>query len=253
MSHSPTVQARQLTALAQLSTPEELRLVRFDGTLEDLADYQSGRHRVGWHTQAEPRVGDLLISTVGVGLSRVIVSVSKAHDVTPTRTYWDPATDVRLVPPIAWSSLTAATGARPRPTFTGPAARRVLDGLHDLILNPVYPSDTEVTRRTTQCRRDRSPANRAFVIAESQGICAACRTNYLERFGALAYRALEAHHLTPLGTRVDEKIETSTDELIALCGACHNLVHGYEDPKAGLQAVTAVWTEATSGTPAPRS
>ena len=42
--------------------------------------------------------------------------------------------------------------------------------------------------------------------------------------------SLEVHHLRPLGEADETEVETEPAELVAVCGACHNLLHSSTQP-----------------------
>lgn len=52
---------------------------RCDGSYEELVAYRSGSDEPGWHVVAPPRIGDLLVGTVGQGATRIIVNVNRVE------------------------------------------------------------------------------------------------------------------------------------------------------------------------------
>lgn len=65
-------------------------------------------------------------------------------------------------------------------------------------------------------------AKRKFKKAHGRLYCEACEFNFQEKYGSLGKDYIEALHVTPLS---QGKRQTSTDELVMLCGNCHRMVH----------------------------
>lgn len=218
----------------------DARLVRCQGSLAELRDYRNGSTETGWQLTRSARRRDLLISCVGQGKSRMVVSLCVVEGHEKGIALWDPATDVPVTSPVAWSDVMHAAGlpARAREMYDGPERDAVLDGLVRCIRDVVVLSDEEGEQRLTVCR-ERSRANREAKLAASDGSCEACGTNLLQLFPDRGRRALEVHHRVPLSSRPKGVLHTTLADLAVLCATCHRLVHA--DPDVRIDQVRARW------------
>lgn len=58
--------------------------------------------------------------------------------------------------------------------------------------------------------------------------CESCGVHLPDAYGPLADGFIEAHHRLPLA-RVEDQIETKTEDLAMLCPTCHRMIHRLED------------------------
>lgn len=102
------------------------------------------------------------------------------------------------------------------------------DSLPDLdqIVISVWEGDKKFV---THLRRERDPkiieAKKKQVLKETGRLkCEVCGFDFREKYGELGENFAEAHHKTPLSA-VEDKIETTLDDLAILCSNCHRMVH----------------------------
>jgi hypothetical protein len=87
------------------------------------------------------------------------------------------------------------------------------------------PSKQREGRTGTTAQRERSRANREYLIARSTGVCPCCARDLaaeLPRGRGLS--GLQVHHLTRVGSRTDWEFDTDLDELAVVCATCHVLL-----------------------------
>lgn len=217
-------------------------IARCDGTLEELHAYLDGSDEPGWQvaTKAVKR-GDLLLSSIGVGETRVLVSFSLVEGVRHDMVHWEDETDVALRPAVTWQAVMERAGFSRKRAWTALTASELtafVDALVETLRSDADVSDKEGQRELRSCRK-RSSKNRARKLLEAEGICSGCETNLWEYFGTRGNRGLEVHHVTPLSEQNEGVVETRLSELIVLCATCHRLIHA--DPEHSLEALQASW------------
>lgn len=81
---------------------------------------------------------------------------------------------------------------------------------------------------------------RAACLAAAGGICAGCTADFAALLDGAGECALEVHHLHPLADRPDDTVETMLNDVVALCAACHRIMHSPAKPNlAQLQQAWA--------------
>lgn len=230
--------ARRIGDLVPTST-QAWGISRCDGTYEELVAYRSGSNEPGWHVVVSPRVGDLLVGTVGLGAARIIVNVNRVEGLSSGHVMWAEATDVPVIPSLGWSAVAARAGrfSRPWGRLDGDDAAEFVRALVAEMQSRVDTPESEGTRRISQCR-DRSKKNRLRKLDHAKGTCEGCGQNYRVGFGTRGDRALEVHHLKPLG-QSPGAVRTSLSDLAVLCATCHRLLHADLDLR--LEAVQVGW------------
>lgn len=100
-----------------------------------------------------------------------------------------------------------------------------LSGAHEISASAAFP-ESRVWRSHTSLERRVMPA--AVVKAHRGLICEGCGLDAKKRFGDLANRVIEAHHLTPVAAMPEEGREVTVSDFAVLCATCHRLIHGLE-------------------------
>ena len=233
-------QAAEVRRIAKLAR-HDATLVRCDGTPSELTDYRAGSDLVGWQCSSTPRRHDLLISTVGQGRMRMIVSICLVESVSRTgAALWEWDTDVSIKPAVMWHETMQAARLPTRawPSSNGADLHAVIDGLADCLERQADVSVTEGARQLRACR-ERSAINRTKMLERAVGTCEACRVNLRELFGVRGDRGLEVHHRVPLSKRAPGPVRTSLSELMVLCATCHRLIHA--DPDLSMERLKVGW------------
>lgn len=238
---------QQANAVSRIQTMARANasIVRCDGTFAEHRTYLEGSKDLGWKLAGRPVRGDLLLSVIGSGRSRVIVSVCRVEKMERGSAVWANETDVTISPPVPWLSVMGASGL-PRSgqawsVLTESKRSAFLDALIQVLRSNADVANKEGKRQLTSCRR-RSRANRQLKLDEAGGVCAGCNVNLRAGFGARGDRGLEVHHLTPLSTQDEGEVMTSLSDLIVLCATCHRLLHA--DPELNLDTLRAGWISA---------
>ncbi|WP_344192683.1 HNH endonuclease [Pedococcus aerophilus] len=216
------------------------RVVRCDGNLDELEQYWRGGDQPGWHLAHTVRQKDLLLSTVGRGRARMVVSLCRVEQVKSGDAVWSAKTDVMIKPRVSWQALLSEAGldATGRGQFAGDDGDALVEALARLIEGVRDTSETEGERQMKSCRA-RSTTNRGAAIDKVDGECQGCRRNLRDLFGLRGDRGLDAHHIVPLSERGTGMVETNVDDLLVLCATCHRLLHAtlspYPDDLVDLQ------------------
>ena len=238
---TPRRQAAEVRRIASL--PQEAVLRRCDGTLADLDVYRQGLDEPGWAVFGRPLVGELLLSTVGFGASRRIVSLCRIEGVSKDGSaIWDDATDVSLRPALPWRAV-CHRAKQPAGniwgTLDGTSAQNFLVALATEVEESSDVSASEGERRDKHCRQ-RSTSNRIYAIERSLGQCQGCGLNLTRLFGSRGEQGLEVHHNIPMQGAPQAKRVTSLTELTVLCATCHRLLHA--DPDMSLDSLRVGWS-----------
>lgn len=242
---TPEGQADEVHRINALARPGAA-IVRCDGTLQEHRAYLDGDAEPGWRWSGKPVRGDLLLSSVIVGGLRMIVSFSLVEGVTRGEVRWKDETDVALLPGVPWQSVMDEAGLKRSRAWGSLAERdreKVVDALVATLRSSVDVGDEEGERRWKSCRK-RSRSNRRRKLEEADGVCDGCRVNLRSVFGIRGDRGLEVHHLTPLSTQSEGRIETTLSELVVLCATCHRLLHA--DPHHSIEDLRANWAISTT-------
>jgi hypothetical protein len=147
--------------------------------------------------------------------------------------------------PIAVSALEGTLGVRlpsaPN-TVDDDLADDILISLGELFADPPALLVQEGAKSRSSCRF-RHPALRAIVLLRSGGRCEACDRLYGTLLDNAGMAALEAHHLEALSQRAASgSVTTSPDQLVAVCGGCHNILH--TEDGITLEQLKAAWGQA---------
>ena len=219
------------------------RLLRCDGTWEELDTYRGGMHEMGWSIQAVVEVGDLLLSCVGTGRARMIVSLCRVEEVAADGSaFWDEGTDVSINPAVLWNAVADRTGdarARPSSEISTPDARAFLKALAAEVRSQTDVPEVEGQIERRSCRR-RSNALRRRALEQANGLCAGCDLDLRALFGERGDRGLEVHHKVPLSKLKNAEQETRLKDLLVLCATCHRLIHA--DPELSLDRLRVGWS-----------
>lgn len=128
------------------------------------------------------------------------------------------------------------------PSAPGPVpdhlAGPLLDAVAKESLNPT-PLRVKEGWRCDSTARARSSGLQVAVLGDSRGFCSGCERDFGSLFGGQGYAALEVHHLDALSTSADQPVTTATGRLVAVCGACHNLLHARRT--RNLQEIRYEW------------
>lgn len=90
---------------------------------------------------------------------------------------------------------------------------------------PIGQVQENVVRETRRLTRSRNRGLRDWVVLQSRGVCAACRTDYARLVPRRWPSVLAGHHLNPLAASGDQPMLTDSSELVAVCPTCHVLLH----------------------------
>jgi len=225
-------QAQRVREIANRRAPGG-RLVRCDGTPEELEVYLRGEHTVGWNVRSKVRVGDLLVSCVGGGRSRMIVSLCRVEGVGKDgRAEWEPATDAPIRPAVFGTNLVSRDTHLGGPAWEvadGQLAEAFLDALAFEVANQTNVPEVEGAKQSRECRI-RSRVLRAKALEQAGGQCDGCKRNLRDLFGfSRGDRGLEMHHLKPMSESPGGPILTDLKSVVILCATCHRLLHA--DPE----------------------
>ncbi len=86
--------------------------------------------------------------------------------------------------------------------------------------------------------------NRALITAKKESSnyqCEVCGFNFQEAYGPLGKEFIIAHHIVPIGSRM-EPSKTTLDDIALLCANCHEMVHR-QDPALTVAEMRAILTK----------
>lgn len=183
-----------------------------------------------WSSAAYKR-GDVLLSVLD-SRPRVLLCLETARRSSSTSGGVIDVEDVwplpRLIPVAA---VEARLGHR-LPAAPGPVPATLSQPLLDALEAELADPTPFISREGARClttSRARASGLQMVVLQRSAGFCYCCARGHLQLFGGKGLAALEVHHLRPLAG-VEAEVETSPDELVAVCGACHNVLHSSIEP-----------------------
>ena len=239
VARTPDQQATEVERVIALSR-RDASLIRCDGTHVELREYRDGQSESGWRCASLPEPGDLLLSTIGSGKARMIISLCLVENVTAEGTaLWNWATDVSILPALSWNAVVSDhESGRAWSAVSGRDKERVQESLVSELRAQSDLSVEEGQRQIRNCR-NRSRLNRQKMLDRSDGRCQACGLDLRELFGARGDRGLDVHHVVPLCKRGDGVVRTRMAALLVLCAVCHRLLHAV--PDLSLDRLRAGW------------
>lgn len=174
----------------------------------------------GWACKPpEPELGDWVIGILTP--EQLIMDTSTEMQLTGSEL----AGDWNWVPhPIRLADVRAHAGLpaiRLPARLSGADADRFLVSLKHF--EDRRPGSLEGRRRSSSTRA-RSASNRRWVWVRSTGVCPCCGRDSASQLDGRGRRALEVHHLNPLGS-CEEAVATTPAELACVCATCHRLLH----------------------------
>jgi hypothetical protein len=227
---------------------DKVRIHRCVGTNAELKRWRLGESFIGWDVKGGwPRRGDLVLGVIGTPVYIFDLGSVARLVGTGDKKYAQMNRTVPVVPLVSMdnviSRLSGKVGSR-WSMLDGDKARVFVDALAEEVLSRTATSDNEGNKQLRTCR-ERSRKNRKDAIEREQGRCQCCNLDLRGIFGEFGDRALEAHHIVPLGGRPSGITRVSSEELMVLCATCHRLLHAHTklDEKALSKAWVMAWAQ----------
>jgi len=197
-----------------------------------------------WYWVGALDTGDVLLTALDTR-PRMFAVIERAAKPTTSRSKWLDIDQFERFPLlVSVAAVEERMGGR-MPRIPGPVPKDLTAALLDAVEAELTSRTPEVAREGRRCAsssRMRSTGLQAQALTASGGYCAACERDFGALLKGEGYAALEVHHRTPLADSPDEEVETTVDQLVVVCGACHNLLHGASRPS--LEALRYAWREA---------
>jgi HNH endonuclease len=221
---------------------DKVRIHRCVGTNAELERWRLGESFIGWDVKGGwPRRGDLVLGVTGTPVYIFDLSCVARLVGTGVKKYARMDRTFPVVPMVSMASVISRLNGKVGSRWSrldGDQARDFVDALAEEVLSRTATSDTEGNKQLRRCG-ERSRKNRKDAIEREQGRCQCCNLDLRGIFGEPGDRALEAHHIVPLGRRPSGTTHVSSRELMVLCATCHRLLH--TDPKLDEKALSNAW------------